>query len=371
VRLAGCAAVGAGLIVALTAAAPPGAAHLVTSDKGLLKDVSADSPSDAWAVGAGSGRGAAIALHRSGTSWAEVPLPDASGIEVDGVSALSPGDAWAVGAGPGKPYANTLVLRWNGTSWRRVPSPSPDPGRGSGLDSVSADSPSDAWAVGAASAGAPGNSVMLALRWAGTSWQRVPTPSPAASAGGDLVSVSADSPSDAWAVGSYFPGKKLESLALHWNGVSWRRVPIPIPGSGTFNDLQSVTAVSPTDAWAVGGYFTGHIETAEVLHWNGASWKQMSLPNPGDDSVLTGISAASATNVWATGGNLPGNLMLHWNGTGWSKVASPDPLNAASLSAVSTVSGSDAWAAGCVCTDSKAPDHTLLLHWDGKSWARS
>jgi hypothetical protein len=42
-----------------------------------------------------------------------------------------------------------------------------------------------------------------------------------------------------------------DTLILHWNGTAWSKVPSPSPGpKGNF--LTSVSAVSPTDAWAVG-----------------------------------------------------------------------------------------------------------------------
>src|SRR5215467_14421256 len=85
-------------------------------------------------------------------------------------------------------------------------------------------------------------------------------PSPArglvTSIGGSLTGVSADSASDAWAVGS----AGSSALILHWNGTSWARVPSPRPSS-KYNALSGVSAVSPTDAWAVGTYVsntTGH-----------------------------------------------------------------------------------------------------------------
>jgi hypothetical protein len=41
---------------------------------------------------------------------------------------------------------------------------------------------------------------------------------------GFLNGVSARSPSDAWAVGSFFPAQFTQkTLILHWNGTSWTR----------------------------------------------------------------------------------------------------------------------------------------------------
>src|ERR1700690_3276681 len=73
-------------------AGPAGAQETVTSAAGRLTGVSADSASDAWAVGVGVSGG--LTLHWDGTSWTPVPSPSPSSTtELDAVSALSPSDA--------------------------------------------------------------------------------------------------------------------------------------------------------------------------------------------------------------------------------------------------------------------------------------
>jgi hypothetical protein len=69
-----------------------------------------------------------------------------------------------------------------------------------------------------------------------------------------LSGVAAAGQGDAWAVGTggLFPDT---TFSEHWNGTSWKRIPSPSPPrKGTWGDLLSgVTALSPVDAWAVGG----------------------------------------------------------------------------------------------------------------------
>jgi hypothetical protein len=71
--------------------------------------------------------------------------------------------------------------------------------------------------------------------------------------------VTAISPTNAWAVGAYdavaTPGRATpdETLIEHWNGKSWTVQKSPNPGgSGNNNDLYDVAAASPSDVWAVG-----------------------------------------------------------------------------------------------------------------------
>ena len=87
-----------------------------------------------------------------------------------GVTATSARNAWAVGeAGdPDKGYTKTLILHWNGTAWKTVPSPGNARGASSELLGVAAVSDRDARAVG---------DETLVLHWNGTSRKRVPSPS--------------------------------------------------------------------------------------------------------------------------------------------------------------------------------------------------
>jgi hypothetical protein len=93
------------------------------------------------------------------------------------------------------------------------------------LLSVSATSASNAWAVGFTTAAGFPQTMML--RWSGTGWRRVASPNPGGTIGTVLSGVSAVSASDAWAVGAFDTPSGRESLARHWNGSTWERVPAP------------------------------------------------------------------------------------------------------------------------------------------------
>jgi hypothetical protein len=58
-------------------------------------------------------------------------------------------------------------------------------------------------------------------------------------------------------------------------------------GSGRSGNLYGVSADSATDAWAVGDYGNPTTRAGEtlVLHWNGTSWSKVASPNPGGTSV--------------------------------------------------------------------------------------
>jgi hypothetical protein len=299
-----------------------------------------------------------------------------------GASATSSTDVWAVGdqcptcADPG-----TLTLHWNGTHWSMVPSPNPGPTRNV-LNAVAAVSPSDAWAVGSFGNSGCQTAATLILHWNGTHWSKVASPNPGAACN-ELSSVSAVSATNAWAVGRSctFAINTCHTLVLHWNGTAWSKMASPSPGAVVFDSLAGVSADSPADAWAVGGYCASSCARFKtlILHWNGTRWSTVKSPNPGVGFyLLNGASTRSPADAWAVGGScattcdIQKTVILHWKGTAWSKVASPSPGPAINgLSAVTALSPADAWAVGDYCIRSACgARNTLILHWNGTAWTR-
>jgi hypothetical protein len=229
-----------------------------------LRAVAATSAGNAWAVGSAGSR--ALILHWDGSSWTQMPGPAG---ELRGVAASSPSNAWAVGS---TRNFRTLILHWNGRVWSRVPSPSRTPeGLADFLNSVAVGPGNTAWAVGEISCGCgPGQA--LIERWNGRSWRVVPSLGRRRNTNLDgVISISAR---DAWAVGASGSGDGPEKTAiLHWDGRAWKIVVSPSPAPSA--SLAALTLVSPRDIWAVG---TGSDRkrtrfTTVVLHWNGRMWR--------------------------------------------------------------------------------------------------
>ena len=88
---------------------------------------------------------------------------------------------------------------------------------------------SNAWAVGWYEVGTTVKS--LILHWNGRSWKRVASPDPSGSVSySGLEGVTAAPSSRAWAVGSYSPAvDSYRTLILPWNGRFCKPVPSPIP----------------------------------------------------------------------------------------------------------------------------------------------
>ena len=96
----------------------------------------------------------------------------------------------------------------------------------------------------------------------------------------------------------------------------------------------------------------------------------MSSPNPAlIDNVLAAVTALSPSDVWAVGSDDRGTLTEHWNGSAWTGDASPNATSGTNnLFGVATVSTSDVWAVGDAFDSSSTTYHTLIEHWDGSTW---
>jgi hypothetical protein len=346
-----------------------------------LTAVSADSASDAWAVGGAENIGdvdQSLTVHWNGTSWAKVKSPNpggSSGTSLTGVAAISATDAWAVGNYGSNAGANftPLILHWNGTSWAKVAAPTLA-GNGS-LTSVSADSATDIWAAGFYN-NSSGQSLPVLLHWNGTTWSQATAPSPSG-ASTTLNGVKAISATDALATGIASTGGRQAPFLLQWNGTSWTQGTIPLP-SGDEGITSGVGASSSTNAWAVGGYSSDTSQGETSWHLKGTAWSQVTVPSL-TGMALNGVDTRSANSAWAVGSydvaspppaTIP--LILRWNGTAWTQATTPtlkptDYNN--DLRAVTSVSAKNAWAVGGSSPNGSAQvPATIILHWNGTSW---
>jgi hypothetical protein len=193
---------------------------------------------------------------------------------------------------------------------------------------------------------------------------RLATPSPGrAGSLDDLWSVTATSPRDAWAVGYIFRLSRIRTLILHWNGRHWAHVASPSPGKDA--ELFGVTATSRSNAWAVG---PAKPSRTFMLHWDGRRWKRVATPNQGgagNGNTLEAVTATSARNAWAVGfyffrGAAHHTLVLHWNGTRWVHERTPVQGDSSSLFGVGASSTGSAWAVGRFNTG--GPSRAAALH---------
>ena len=166
------------------------------------------------------------------------------------------------------PAAQTLAEHWDGTAWTVVASPSP--GRGvyqiNSLNGIIHVSSNDVWAAGWYSDASSFADETLIEHWDGSAWQVVPSPNITTAAGSINVlnSVAALSSNDVWAVGSWSNSSNVsKTLTLRWDGSSWKIVASPSRNTNSY--LNGVGVISPADAWAVGTSNTGGLIQVLVL----------------------------------------------------------------------------------------------------------
>src|SRR5262249_2948630 len=107
-----------------------------------------------------------------------------------------------------------------------------------------------------------------------------------------------------WAVGSYRGDDGTwHTLAEHWTGDGWHMELPQDRGASVANYLSGVTAVSPTEIWAVGSYGPGSTPLQTLIErWNGSQWSIMPSANQGSgQNNLNAVVAASPTDIWAVG----------------------------------------------------------------------
>ena len=396
---------------------------------GRLNAVAALSANDVWAVGnvynrAGGSSSRTLIQRWDGSRWNVVPSPnpgERSGPSLNAVYARSSNDAWAVGSYAESGSIRTLTMHWDGSQWTIVPNPTPTFGTGGILHSVGGVAANDIWAVGELVGSQYGN--FFILHWDGTQWSQV-----TADGFGILRGVEAIATNDVWAVGYQTYG---EGITIHWNGVQWSAVPIPNPKPTVQIRLYGVTALSPTNVWAVGTisnnpytseyryndsyvqrwdgvrwsvvedavagssklfgvagvegeiWAVGGFDTPQTLaeKWDGSRWSVASTPNPGRaHNSLIAMDVLAPDNIWAVGqydfyypygggGSNTRPLIQHWDGTRWSNVPVPYPSSLETLmDDIKAISANDIWAVGK--TGSGGSFFTYTLHWDGREWTQ-
>jgi hypothetical protein len=213
-----------------------------------------------------------------------------------------------------------------------------------------------AFALGSQSTGSTSSN--LVLRRTGSHWSKLKVKG---ATGASLVSIAAGSPKSAWIVGSVFNGGE-QGLILHSKGGTFTKMKTHAAGGA----LQAVAASSAKYAWAVGSGVGGGF----VIHWNGHKWAPAKLPKSASTDSFNAVSVAGKA-VWLLGQGTTGPVVAH--GTGHRFTVKPVHVpTGGSVSSIAAASAKSAWLAGnlSVKHGSSFVTHTLVLHGNGKKWAK-
>ncbi|MBX3229831.1 MAG: hypothetical protein KIT84_05810 [Labilithrix sp.] len=199
-------------------------------------------------------------------------------------------DVWAVGGPLGNAGFESLVVRFDGTVWRRL-----KPGKSESFWWVHGTGPSDVWLVGEKG---------RVTHWDGAAFTEVPSGTDAT-----LFGVWAAAPNDVWAVGGTPESATgANDVVLHWDGATWKLEAPPAQKVAFYK----VWGSSPSDLYVVG-------EAGVIWHRVQNAWKREG------EGVATGrlttVFGCSATEVYAVGGR---DLLVS-DGATWRR-AEIDPL---------------------------------------------
>ena len=276
-----------------------------------------------------------------------------------------------LGAGGG-----TLTERWNGTTWSVVPSANVPSTTDDTLTSVSCVGSSFCLAVGGTS------TVPVAETWNGTAWSVVPVALPSGITGGVLSSVSCVATNLCQTLGTAFNGSGNTIFGNQWNGSALSLTTAATPtasGPTPVPSASGMSCVSATWCLAVGVNDTQTTASAPFSEvWNGTAWSLVTTPAPatGLGSLLHGVSCAGQNFCEAVGqingaGPLNQNLIETWNGSAWAITPSPNTSTSESqqLNGVSCFSATTCSAVGQADAASGPSPASLVLSWNGSSWA--
>jgi hypothetical protein len=183
---------------------------------------SPQSESECWAVGetdTGLGRTNTLIEKWDGAVWSLVSSPNSGNYnDLRGVTCPSASECWAAGTHSGATNFQTLIEHWNGMLWDIVSSPNTSTTQDNfllyGLTCTSA---SECWAVGYYVNDSRRYQTLIE-RWDGTSWVIVTSPNTGATQDNLLNGVTCASASECWAAGYYAgsgpPQTLVEEYAL-------------------------------------------------------------------------------------------------------------------------------------------------------------
>ena len=219
-----------------------------------LTGVSGDSANDVIAVGnelLGATNGP-LAFKWSNGAWQQLTTPSGAWwSSMTEVKAFSPTDAWAIGETSTINGYTATATQWNGTTWVQTQVTAPfSPNLVLSMNAISGSSPSDIWAVGTAASLGYRNRVVqsVMLHYNGTGWSQVTVPD-----NSGLTSVAAISPTDAWAIAA-------DGDILNWNGTSWTVETTAFNTPAV--ESPAIAAVSATNIWIAGVVASGEFAVA-------------------------------------------------------------------------------------------------------------
>jgi hypothetical protein len=104
---------------------------------------------------------------------------------------------------------------------------------------------------------------------------------------------------DVWAVGTRTSLGTAQPLIQYWDGTAWTNATFRLPEE---NLLYSVVALTSGNVWAVGQRGEVADDYPLTAHWDGTKWRAIPGDAPSGEGHLFDVTAVSPTELWAVGG---------------------------------------------------------------------
>jgi hypothetical protein len=294
---------------------------------------------------AGCGRAGTNATVKSQTPATSTSLacnyatqwkPPADNMQLNDLAMISPDEGWAVGnttasnSGPAPVAPAGVIYHSLNGQWVKLAKMYPN----APLVALSMDSPTDGWAVSTPDQINPGVRALV-LHYSLGQWRPVDVPAldavlngPSGTGGGFITSISVQMFGAnagwifAWTDVQRDPsnpnsGNKVVILRYE-NGV-W--TPISAPVVKITTEMFALSAVSADEAWIVGtDYGSGGSLTTLFAHYTNGAWSLWPKTFPGVDENFTMLSP---TDGWAFDSGGGPSLLLHFDGKTWASVTMP------------------------------------------------
>jgi hypothetical protein len=348
-----------------TATIPPPPTPTPVSAQLDVSDIAMVSPSDGWAFAHFSTTACAqptvdpqthkltpnpacktsfLMLHYDGRSWS---IASTGGLAMSGgLSMTSASEGWALGIDLTSHH--DAVIHYSGGRWFADATYAPPDGKR--FENLAMIAPNEGWATGQE---CHNTCEALLMHYTQGQWVQVPLPGTVDTANAHLQSIAMQSASAGWVVGTASPSTDGAVLILRYQNGTWTKENVDFPGS-----LNSVYAVSPDEAWAVGEENKA-FGPGLILHYKAGTWTKVTGL---DLNILHAVTMVSPTEGWAVG---DGAMFLHYHNGAWSQVG--QPIHSFWLSGVSMASPTDGWAVGSYL-GGDPHDDTNLFHYTNGAW---
>ncbi len=313
----------------------------------------------------------------NGTTWAIVTSPNGSGSSsvLRSVSCGSTTNCQAAGESI-TTVEKTLIERYNGTAWAVLASPNPAGTTDNNLNGIACAGTAFCLAAGASAAASGINT--LVERWNNTSWAVAATPGLASTGYGLLNAVACPSATLCVGVGQFNTGFQTRTTSVKLNTAvspNWTTVTPGVPSGATTSKLLSIACPSVTLCFAVGTYTTATGDHTLTERFNGTAWSIVASTNVSgaESNVLAGVACPTATSCFAVGSYVKAGvtktLIEHWNGSAWATQTSTNPAasDPVMLQGISCPSATSCFAVGKY--DTASDERALVERWNGTAWA--